>query len=453
MLDRLTQSHLLPPQEKAPLSQRIARAWNALPQVRAVRHTLGNALRTVESTLRWWRLRLSARFGAPLRRAKQRLAAWLKQTRPVRAADAWWRSFKKAAWELPQIRVAHRAAMFLRRFPLVLFILCMAALTALTWSWCVDHTDITHDEHTYLLVDGRDPHVYFGYPDEDYTCDYLYIHAGSNTHDAQIILHEGQLVTVRRGEETYTAFTNRETVANLLRRLEIEPTAQEMVAINVAGGAPIIHITEEMRFERTAETPTPYHTYSYPNYLLEKGVSNVVQEGKEGTITDTYEDVYRMGKLVSSHLVHRSDTSAVTEIVEYGRLVTEMEQDCKAVEDHPYRDGREGGYLIFECGDSMTYSKKVINNATAYYTGPITATGHPVGVGVIAVDPKVYPYHTSMYIGSIEGRSYYGIGTAYDCGGAVKNNIIDLWFPTIADCYVWGRRNVTCYILDARDVT
>ena len=73
-----------------------------------------------------------------------------------------------------------------------------------------------------------------------------------------------------------------------------------------------------------------------------------------------------------------------------------------------------------------------------------------VGVGTVAVDPKVIPYYTKMFIQTTNGRRVYGMGTALDCGGAIKGNIVDLWFPTKADCYSWGRRNVTVYILDKK---
>ncbi len=457
MSDRLTQSsllwHLPPWDEKVPFGTRFIKAWQALPQVKAAKYALAATFRMVECTLRWWYLRCSVRLFPRMRRTGRRLWNWLKNTRPGLAVRAWWASVKKAVRELPQYRFYLRIHRFFGRHPILHFALYMAILSAVITPWCLDHQEVAEDEHIYLLIDRGGFQVIHGYPTEDYTCDYLYTRAGSNTQDAQIILQDDQEIVIRRGEERFTTVTRRETVANLLRRMEITPAEHEMVAVNVAGKTAIIHIAEELRFERTETTPTPHGTYSYDNYLLEKGTTRVVQEGKEGVITDTYEDVYRMGELVSSRLVYRTDTSAVTEILEHGRLVTDMEQDCKAVEEHPYRDGREGGYLVFECGDSMTYSKKVTNNSTAYYGGPITATGHPVGMGVIAVDPKVYPYHTSMYIGAVGGRSYYGIGTAYDCGGAVKGNIIDLWYPTVSDCYVWGRRNVTCYILDAKDVT
>ena len=55
-----------------------------------------------------------------------------------------------------------------------------------------------------------------------------------------------------------------------------------------------------------------------------------------------------------------------------------------------------------------------------------------------------------MFIQTSNGSRVYGMGTALDCGGAIKGNIVDLWFPSYADCRSWGRRNVTVYILDRK---
>ena len=57
----------------------------------------------------------------------------------------------------------------------------------------------------------------------------------------------------------------------------------------------------------------------------------------------------------------------------------------------------------------------------------ITATGTKAKHGTVAVDPKVIPLGTELYIediGNIEGD--YGYATALDTGGAIKNNRIDL---------------------------
>jgi 3D (Asp-Asp-Asp) domain-containing protein len=75
--------------------------------------------------------------------------------------------------------------------------------------------------------------------------------------------------------------------------------------------------------------------------------------------------------------------------------------------------------------------------ATAYTLPGRTATGAPVGYGVVAVDPSVIPLGTRM---TIPG---YGEGVAADTGGSIQGAVIDLWFPNAAQAAGWGRRTVT----------
>jgi 3D (Asp-Asp-Asp) domain-containing protein len=75
--------------------------------------------------------------------------------------------------------------------------------------------------------------------------------------------------------------------------------------------------------------------------------------------------------------------------------------------------------------------------ATGYSLPGHTATGLPVGPGVVAVDPSVIPLGTRL---TIPG---YGEGVAADTGSAVQGYTIDLWFPTLAEALAWGRRTVT----------
>lgn len=81
--------------------------------------------------------------------------------------------------------------------------------------------------------------------------------------------------------------------------------------------------------------------------------------------------------------------------------------------------------------------------ATAYTaTGNLTASGTRARVGAVAVDPRVIPLGTRLYI---EG---YGYATAEDTGGAIKGNIIDLYMNSTSEVYNWGRRPVKVTILD-----
>jgi 3D (Asp-Asp-Asp) domain-containing protein len=75
--------------------------------------------------------------------------------------------------------------------------------------------------------------------------------------------------------------------------------------------------------------------------------------------------------------------------------------------------------------------------STAYCLTGTTATGLPVGPGIVAVDPTVIPLGTSM---TIPG---YGEGVAADTGGAVKGARIDVWLASCEEALDWGYRTVT----------
>lgn len=84
--------------------------------------------------------------------------------------------------------------------------------------------------------------------------------------------------------------------------------------------------------------------------------------------------------------------------------------------------------------------RKMVVSATCYILKGTTASGLPVGPGIVAVDPTVIPLGTRLYIPG------YGKGIAADVGSAVKGKIIDLWYSTYAECAKWGRRTVTITI-------
>lgn len=66
----------------------------------------------------------------------------------------------------------------------------------------------------------------------------------------------------------------------------------------------------------------------------------------------------------------------------------------------------------------------------------ITATGMRAGKGVIAVDPRVIPLGSRVYV------TGYGAAVAADTGGAIRGNRIDVCFPSHGKALRWGRRTV-----------
>ena len=80
--------------------------------------------------------------------------------------------------------------------------------------------------------------------------------------------------------------------------------------------------------------------------------------------------------------------------------------------------------------------------ATAYTGYSTTSTGQKPVWGTIAVDPRVIPYGTKVYIPQF-GRTFIANNT----GGAIKGNKIDIFMNTKKDCYNWGRRTIEIQIL------
>jgi len=78
---------------------------------------------------------------------------------------------------------------------------------------------------------------------------------------------------------------------------------------------------------------------------------------------------------------------------------------------------------------------------TAPYDDGFSALGLPAGYGIVAVDPRVIPLGTYLYV---EG---YGYAIAADVGGDIKGKRIDLGFPNRQDALTFGTRWLQVHIL------
>lgn len=115
-----------------------------------------------------------------------------------------------------------------------------------------------------------------------------------------------------------------------------------------------------------------------------------------------------------------------------GRLEDELNKLKQRVEEF------EDQFEIFEF-EATGYSPFDDRTGLNHDGSPdTTATGTRPRPGVVAVNPKIIPYGTIMYI---EG---YGWGIAEDTGGAIRRrtDLIDLFFYTHDEAYAWGRKTV-----------
>jgi len=357
-----------------------------------------------------------------------RLVRWLP-TVPGRWRAMWQRIF---AW-MGKKDITPRLKIFVP--------LCLVGLIL---PFCI--AEVENREITYVLTDGVHPAFIQGYPSSQAEYGGLSINTDSGGRDAQMVLNAGQTVTVTKGNMSLSAVTRKETVANFLRRMEIECGEKEMVVVDINGASPKISVLTDLVYERQVTLTTTAPGERRPNYLMEKGKEKVVREAVNGTIVETYRDIYREGALELTQMVQREEVKPVAELVEYGTRVNEVSRSDR-IKKVVYNDDGSG-YLLFKSGKSMTFSEKVTCNATAYSIGNWTASGLPTKVGHIAVDPKVFPYHTRFYIYTDDGYLVYGNAVAADCGTAIKGHKIDLWFETFDEACAFGRRNCTVFVLD-----
>lgn len=207
---------------------------------------------------------------------------------------------------------------------------------------------------------------------------------------------------------------------------------------NVSPGANI-EVNRVTNILETVESNIPFDKLVNKSKDLDKGTSKTVQKGEEGLKKTEYNLEYINGDLVSNTVVSEEVIKEpVSEIVEQG---TREKQ-------------------VVTSRGNTDYQKVITMSATAYdlsyestgkrpgdkYYG-ITASGTKARPGVVAVDPRVIPLGTKLYVESTDGTKDYGFAIAEDKGGAIKGNKIDLFFETANQVRRFGRRNVKVYIL------
>lgn len=169
----------------------------------------------------------------------------------------------------------------------------------------------------------------------------------------------------------------------------------------------------------TATSPVEYETRYVDIQTIPRGSTKVYQQGKAGTKTTEYKVTYLNGVECEREVSNEYISTAPTECVIY----------------------RGVGGSISAGGKTYTYSYYIDCASTVYTGGGTTASGLPASENVIAVDPRVIPLGTRVYIDGV------GFRTAADTGGSIKGNFIDIYYnsgnPALAG---YGRRSVRVYI-------
>ena len=199
----------------------------------------------------------------------------------------------------------------------------------------------------------------------------------------------------------------------------------------------------------------PFETKTVSNGTLASGKTSVKSEGENGIKEISYTVVTRNGEIVSKEIAN-SDVikQPVNKVIENGTLVANAKTAVS-------KTSVAQASVASRSGDQKRGRRVITMKATAYdlsfeSTGMrpdqkgygLTASGMKAQYGVVAVDPKVIPLGTKLYIESVDGKYVYGDAVAGDTGGAIKGNKIDLFMNSRQDCLNFGVRQVNVYIVD-----
>ena len=177
-----------------------------------------------------------------------------------------------------------------------------------------------------------------------------------------------------------------------------------------------------------------YNTERIANNTMLSGTTNVIKEGSDGLVDRVYREYYENGELISRDIVEETvKVAAVDAVVEYGT------KPRQSISYSRVSVSRGTEYRYVDCIDVT---------ATAYCLKGRTASGMYTQYGVVAVDPRVIPLGTRLYIEAADGTWIYGTAVAADTGGAIKGNKIDLYVETYDEAMRFGRRKAKVYIFE-----
>ena len=232
--------------------------------------------------------------------------------------------------------------------------------------------------------------------------------------DMKIVISSPKSYHIKDGKKTIIAEASGYTVADVLDNLDIKLNKLDRVSL------PLDEIAKEgmeIRIDRVVvenlenKIEIPFETESRENKDMFEGEKKVITKGEVGQKIESLKNTYVNGILETTEVLKSEITQAP---------------------------------------NGKNAKRVIVMQATAYdpTAGSKTAMGTRARVGAVAVDPKVIPLGSKLYIESMDGFPTYGYATAEDTGGAIKGNRIDLFYNSNAEANRFGRRNVKVYVLD-----
>ncbi|EAC3994344.1 DUF348 domain-containing protein [Listeria monocytogenes] len=252
-------------------------------------------------------------------------------------------------------------------------------------------------------------------------------------------------LSLQNGAKKDTVWTTKTKVSDLLAEKNIKLDQDDRVS-----PAKDSNLKEKMTVEVTyvnskaekKNEQVKFETVYKEDDSLNKGVEKVVQEGKNGKKVVEYKVTFENGKEKKRDVIKENVTSNKTDKV----VVRGTKEKVVATPVSNVSTSSVTSSSSSSASSTPSGGKTYKMESTAYSGGGTTAYGINLsanpGLKVIAVDPRIIPLGSKVWV---EG---YGEAIAGDTGGAIKGNIVDVYFPNESQCYSWGRRMVTVKVLN-----
>lgn len=266
--------------------------------------------------------------------------------------------------------------------------------------------------------------------------------------DGNLVIYRNFPVNVVVGDEEETIYISGGTVGELLENEGIDVGEHDTVNYSLdhkLSSGMTIELTE-VEYVYTQKTETiPFDTKIVYSKDMNKGTSKN-EGGVNGEKQITYLQKVVNGEIVEQKIVKETITKKPVNKTTYIGTKTQNSNWVSLLTP-------EKEIELDSNGRPTEYKKLITGIASAYSPndGRASATGVVLKAGYIAVNPKVIPYGSKLYIKTANGSIIYGYAVAADTGGFVymyPDRVVDLFFESEAEAEQFGLRNVEIFILE-----
>lgn len=255
------------------------------------------------------------------------------------------------------------------------------------------------------------------------------------TSGLQVVYRAAVPVRIDTATKSFVVSSAAQSVGELLRergiRLGKDDRVRPPLDAPFAAGS-TVDVIRVLRWTTTEKHRIAQRVVHKIDFALAPGKTRVLSAGRPGlrVVVVRYTE-HNFGKIHKRVLVSRVVRKPQPRVVAQGA------GEFAAFEAYARQGSARASYIA----SSAMHMVATAYTADCYGCSGYTATGSRAGHGIVAVDPRVIPLGTKLYIPG------YGVAVAGDTGGAILGDRIDLGFNSLPDALRFGRRVVTVYRL------